>query len=497
MRVLGTDPQGAGLEWRNRVGIVLQSTGGLDLLTPREALASTAKAYSHPRDVADVLTSVGLDDKADTRIVGLSGGQRRRLDVALGIVGRPELLFLDEPTTGFDPQARRDFWVLIRDLAAEGTTILLTTHYLDEAEHLADRVGVIAAGRLLAVDTPAALGGRSAEEATVSWEEDGVRRTITTVDPHRRRRPPRGPDAGWRGSRPHRHPTLARGHLPHPHRPPRGPGPDGGPRMRAVALGVDRTLLELKMYSREKEAVFFSFLFPILLLALFSVIFSSQFAESAAQDGMTAGGYFLPGMLSAGVLLTSFQTMAMSVTAERDDGTLKRLRATPMPPVAYFLGKVGLVAVSSTVQVALLLLVARVFFGVELPSTADRWAVFALIFALGVFGGTVLGIAYSSMATARTVGAVVIGPMLVLQFISGVYIAFDDVPQWLQQVAAVFPLKWIAQGMRSVFFPEQLASAEMAGAWETGRTAMVLAVWAVGGLVLCVLTFKWFKRGTT
>ena len=266
--------------------------------------------------------------------------------------------------------------------------------------------------------------------------------------------------------------------------------------MSAVALGLDRTLLELKMYSREKEAVFFSFLFPILLLALFSVIFAGQFGGADAR-GMTAGGWFLPGMIAAGVLLTSFQTMAMSVTAERDDGTLKRLRATPMPPVAYFLGKVGLVAVSSTLQVALLLLVARLFFGVHLPSTADRWAVFAMVFLLGVFGGTVLGIAYSSMATARTVGAVVIGPMLVLQFISGVYIAFDEVPTWLQQVAALFPLKWIAQGMRSVFYPGQLGAAEMAGSWETGRTTLVLLAWAVGGLVLCVLTFKWFKRGTT
>ena len=168
-----------------------------------------------------------------------------------------------------------------------------------------------------------------------------------------------------------------------------------------------------------------------------------------------------------------------------------------MPPVAYFFGKVGLVATSSTVQVALLLLVARAFFGVHLPATADRWAVFALVFVLGIFGGTVLGVAYSSMATARTVGAVVIGPMLLLQFISGVYIAFDDVPQWLQQVAAVFPLKWIAQGMRSVFYPSDLASAEMVGSWETGRTVLVLAAWAVGGLVLCVLTFRWFKRGTT
>ena len=281
--MLGTDPQGAGLEWRNRVGIVLQSTGGLDLLTPREALASTAKAYSHPRDVDDVLASVGLEDKADSRIVGLSGGQRRRLDVALGIVGRPELLFLDEPTTGFDPQARRDFWGLIRALAAEGTTILLTTHYLDEAETLADRVGVIAAGRLLAVDTPEALGGRSAEEATVSWEEDGIRRSVTTSTPDGRRAPARVADAGRRGSRPDRHPAVARGHLPRPDRPSRQaprrrrPRHDGGAGMSALALGVDRTVLELKMYSREKEAVFFSFLFPILLLALFAVIFGGQF----------------------------------------------------------------------------------------------------------------------------------------------------------------------------------------------------------------------------
>jgi ABC-2 type transport system ATP-binding protein len=183
VRVLGTDPQGAGLAWRNRVGIVLQSSGGLDLLTPREALASTAKVYSRPRDVDEVIAAVGLQDKATTRIVGLSGGQRRRLDVALGIVGGPELLFLDEPTTGFDPQARRDFWGLIRDLAAAGTTILLTTHYLDEAEHLADRVGVIAAGRLLACDTPAALGGRSAEEATIAWQEDGIRRAVRSAVP--------------------------------------------------------------------------------------------------------------------------------------------------------------------------------------------------------------------------------------------------------------------------------------------------------------------------
>jgi ABC-2 type transport system ATP-binding protein len=182
--VLEEDPQTAGLRWRDRLGIVLQSSTGLDLITPREALATTAKVYSRARDVDEVIAAVGLSDKADDRIGKLSGGQRRRVDVGLGIVGSPELLFLDEPTTGFDPQARRDFWELIQSLAGGGTTILLTTHYLDEAEHLADRVGVIAAGRMLALDTPANLGGRASSRATVTWEDEaGTRHTERTSTP--------------------------------------------------------------------------------------------------------------------------------------------------------------------------------------------------------------------------------------------------------------------------------------------------------------------------
>jgi ABC-2 type transport system permease protein len=264
--------------------------------------------------------------------------------------------------------------------------------------------------------------------------------------------------------------------------------------VNALALGLDRTAIELKMYSREKEAVFFSFLFPILLLSLFSVIFSSQFAEGGSQ--MTAARFFLPGMVAAGVLLTSFQTMALSVATERDDGTLKRLRSTPMPPVAYFLGKVGLVATTAVLQLVVLLLTARFVFDVPMPDTATRWLLFAGVFVLGSLSGTVLGIAYSSLASSRSIGAVVIGPLLVLQFISGVYIGWDSVPEWLRQVAALFPLKWIAQGMRAVFYPDVMQSGEMAGAWESGRVLLVLAAWSAAGLVLCVTTFRWFKRGS-
>lgn len=265
--------------------------------------------------------------------------------------------------------------------------------------------------------------------------------------------------------------------------------------MNAIGLGLDRTITELRMYFREKDQVFFSFLFPLLLLALFTTVFGPQF--EGEPGGLTAGRFFLPGMVAAGILLTSFQTMALTVATERDDGSLRRLRATPTPAVSYFLGKVGLVLVTSLLQMILLLVIARLAFGVELPTDTASWATFAWVFTLGVFGGTVLGVAYSSLATsARSAGAMVIGPVLVLQFISGVYFAFRDIPTWLQQVASVFPLKWVAQGMRSVFLPEFMAGQEMAGSWELGRTAAVLAGWAVVGLVLCVTTFRWTKRGS-
>jgi ABC-2 type transport system ATP-binding protein len=185
VRVLGEDPQRASRTWRSRLGIVLQSTTESAELTVGELVGHFARFYPDPRDPDEVIDVVGLAEKRDTRSSALSGGQRRRLDVALGIVGRPELLFLDEPTTGFDPEARRAFWALVRDLRGDGTSILLTTHYLDEAEALADRVGVINGGRLVAVDTPERLGGRVAHRARVSWEDGAGRHEEVTETPTR------------------------------------------------------------------------------------------------------------------------------------------------------------------------------------------------------------------------------------------------------------------------------------------------------------------------
>jgi ABC-2 type transport system ATP-binding protein len=183
VRVLGVDPATGGRRWKADIGIVLQSGAGDSQLTCLELLRAQASYYADPRDPAEVLELVGLTEKAGARGRSLSGGQRRRLDVALGIVGRPRLLFLDEPTTGFDPEARRQFWSLIRSLRDLGTTMLLTTHYLDEAEELADRVGVIARGRLVEVAVPAELGGRGSAPAVVSWTDGGVRRTAETAAP--------------------------------------------------------------------------------------------------------------------------------------------------------------------------------------------------------------------------------------------------------------------------------------------------------------------------
>lgn len=183
VQVLGVDPQGAGREFKSRIGIVLQQSGDLGRLTVRQTLQHFASLYPNPRDVDEVVQAVDLVEKADVAIRKLSGGQRHRVDVALGMIGNPELLFLDEPTTGFDPEVRRGFWEVIRRLKDEGTTIMLTTHYLDEAEELGDRGGVIMDGKLIALDAISRIGGSDLRTPVVSWIEGGIERSERTERP--------------------------------------------------------------------------------------------------------------------------------------------------------------------------------------------------------------------------------------------------------------------------------------------------------------------------
>lgn len=261
-------------------------------------------------------------------------------------------------------------------------------------------------------------------------------------------------------------------------------------RPRLLRMGAARTGIEVKQFFRERDSVVFTFAFPVIMLFIFGSVFTAELAP-----GVSFTQYFVAGMMASGVVLSSFQALAISIAIERDDGTLKRLRGTPMPPAAYFLGKVGAVLVTSVLQFGVLLAVAVALFDLDLPASGEAWARFAWIFVLGVTAGTVLGIAFSSVPrSARSAGAVVSPVVIVLQFLSGVFFVFTQMPGWMQAVGSVFPLKWLAQGMRSVFLPESFAAQEAAGSWQLPLVAGVLVLWSVVGLVLCLRTFRWMRR---
>ncbi len=260
----------------------------------------------------------------------------------------------------------------------------------------------------------------------------------------------------------------------------------------AVRLGLLRGGIELKQFFREREAVVFTFLFPPLL----QVIFGAVFSHPIDGTGINFRQVFVPGMIASGIMSVSFQSLAIAVAVERDDGTLKRLRGTPMPKSAYFLGKIAVVFVTGVLEVALLLLIGALFLGVHLPTAPGRWLTFGWVFVLGLTACALLGLAFSSIPkSGKAVSAVVTVPYIVLQFISGVYFLYRDLPSWLQHVGALFPLKWMCQGLRSVFLPDWWpATQEVTGSWETGRTALVLLAWTFGGLVLALRTFRWKGR---
>ncbi|MFF8872059.1 ABC transporter permease [Streptomyces massasporeus] len=261
----------------------------------------------------------------------------------------------------------------------------------------------------------------------------------------------------------------------------------------AWGLGLRRGALEIRQCFRQRDQVVFTFAFPVVFLFLFASIFRDD-VEGA---GITASQLYVPAMMAAGIMSTSFQALGISIAIEREDKVLRRLRGTPMPPAAYFLGKIWLVLFTGLLETAVLLLVGTTCYGVDLPSDAGRWFDLAWIFVLGITACALLGIAISSVPdSANSASSVVVLPFLVLQFISGVYIAIGTIPDWMLNIGALFPLKWMCQGLRGVFLPESAQVLEQAGSWESGRVALVLAAWCVGGLALCLLTFRWKDRRT-
>jgi ABC-2 type transport system permease protein len=239
---------------------------------------------------------------------------------------------------------------------------------------------------------------------------------------------------------------------------------------RVLALAGVQVRHEVRTYFRAGDTVFFTFLFPVVMLAIFSTAFSASGSFGVRPDGsvVDAAAYYLPGMMAAGILLSV---------------------------ASWFVGKLGQVVVTNLLQVALLLAVARVLFGVPLPTEASSWATFGWVWLLGLAGSALIGIGLSRVPrTGRSASAVIVPITLVLQFVSGVYLPFAQLPTWLQQVASAFPLKWLAQGMRSVFLPESSAAAEVGGTWDLAGVALWLAVWLVAGAVAARLTFRWGRK---
>ena len=260
--------------------------------------------------------------------------------------------------------------------------------------------------------------------------------------------------------------------------------------MKTFKLGLLRGRMEVKVFMRGRESVVFTLLFPVILL----FIFGSVFKDTIAPD-VTFSQYFVAGMIASGLINTGFQQLAITIPMEREFGTLKRLRGRPISVTAYFIGKAYLVTFLMVLQTALLLGAGAAFFGLNLPTDPNKWLTFAWIILLGSACSTVLGIAFSTVPKSGRGASAVVSPIvIILQFFSGVFFVFSQLPGWMQQFAALFPLKWLTQGMRSVFLPESFATQEVAQSWELGRTVLILLLWLIAGLIIAIKTFNWSKE---
>ena len=296
---------------------------------------------------------VGLVEKRDARIKTLSGGQKRRLDLGLALVGNPDLVFLDEPTTGFDPQARRNAWEMIRGLRALGKTILLTTHYLDEAQQLADRVAVLRDGVIVTEGTPAELVASSRTE--IRYRENGEVKVVETDEPTRAlheltaRAVAQGTRArGARGAA-----ALARGRVPRP--PPRG---------RHVSLFAHQVRADQLVFWRGRESAIFVFLFPVLLYLLLSTVYSGEYRGRPNTDYLTSS------LIAYGVANTAFGGLAIILVMRRELGILKRIRATPLPAAMYLAAALCSILAVFVLQATTIMVLGRLFYDWHLP---EQW----------------------------------------------------------------------------------------------------------------------------
>ena len=269
---------------------------------------------------------------------------------------------------------------------------------------------------------------------------------------------------------------------------PASAAPRARPLPGLVRATLARSAVELKSFFRNRQSLVFTLLFPVLLL----VIFGSIFGGTVPGTGTGYKQVFMAGIIAAGIMSVAFSNLAINISMERDDGTIRRLAVSPMPRSAYFAGKVIRVLVTALLETALLVALAVGLFHLPAPSTPGRWLTLLWVLGLGVAACSLLAVAFTAaIPNSRSAAAIVTPVYLVLQFISGVVFPYNQLPRWMQSLAAFFPLKWMAQGLRSVFLPDTFTRVEPAGGWEHGHTALVLLLWSVAGLVVIALTFRW------
>lgn len=258
-----------------------------------------------------------------------------------------------------------------------------------------------------------------------------------------------------------------------------------------VRIGFSRVVPELKMFYRRPEQMALTFSMPTVICLLLGSIFTAKLPNSDISTGTVIAA----SMLAYGILSTSFINLGISIAADRDTGALRRLRGTPTTATSYFIGKIVLVAIVSVAEAVILLAVGVLVFGLRLPAGPFEWFTLAWVFLLGIISCSLLGIFISNLASNAVAAAVITnGPAVGLQFISGTYVPLVALPTWMLVAGSVFPVKWMAQGFRSVLLPEQMVAFEPAGTWELGRIFLVLAAWSVGGLLACLAVFRWSDK---
>jgi ABC-2 type transport system permease protein len=256
----------------------------------------------------------------------------------------------------------------------------------------------------------------------------------------------------------------------------------------ALRIGLSRVVPELKMFYRRPEQVALTFSMPAVICILLGSIFSTKLPNSDTSTGAVIAA----SMLAYGILSTSFINLGISIAGDRDTGALKRLRGTPTTASSYFIGKTFLVAIASLAEAVVLLSVGVLVFKLHLPTDVFGWFTLTWVFILGIISCSLLGMFISNFASNAVSAAVITnGPAVGLQFVSGTYVPLMALPAWMLTIGSIFPVKWMAQGFRSVLLPADMAAFEPAGSWEHWRVFLVLTAWSIGGLIACLAVFRW------